>query len=297
MFFRTLKSKFTDESKSYEAALASTGLENIFNPSVCKHKGSVYISFRARSPRKGKKFDSFLLAISGIDCSAKLQNLSILAADDGIELVCDPKLLVLNDRLWVTFNTGWHKSENKLYLADLEGGYKGAIQCHFSGRQAVEKNWAFFTRGKFVYALYSLDKPILMAANISALADEEITFEKSGNFSVNGLRRGFTIGSQLVKRGDNYYFVAHKKLFYFGKRIYFGVISRFSFEKKSCQRISPYLIHSIASLFGSTIKHNKNLISCTYFSGIQIVADDAVLLSYGVNDVDSGVSVLRVKDL
>jgi len=298
MFFEMLESKVTVESKSYEAILASTGLRNIFNPSICKHKGSIYIAFRASSSRKDGGFDSYLLTISDVGGNSGLENLSVLAAGDGVEIVCDPKLLTLGGELWVTFNTGWHKDENHLYLANLSGGYTRAIQCHFSGRRAVEKNWVFFIRGEFIYALYSLDEPILMSANISDLVSEKkIIFEQQERFSVSGLSRGYTLGTQLVRHGDYYYFVAHKKLLYFGRRIYFGVISRFSFDRKHCERISPYLIHSIASLFGSSIKYNKNLISCTYFSGIQTLGDGTVLLSYGVNDMSFGVAVLRVEGL
>ena len=44
------------------------------------------------------------------------------------------------------------------------------------------------------------------------------------------------------------------------------------------------------SISGSRIKHNTNLHSCTYFSGLQ-VQGDLVRIGYGVNDIDYGASV------
>ena len=49
------------------------------------------------------------------------------------------------------------------------------------------------------------------------------------------------------------------------------------------------MVHSRDSVQGSGVKHNSNLLSCTYFSGLQ-ASDSGITLGYGINDVDFGFS-------
>ena len=43
------------------------------------------------------------------------------------------------------------------------------------------------------------------------------------------------------------------------------------------------MVHSPESLLGSAVKHNTNLYSCTYFSGLQ-ASDSGIALGYGINE-------------
>ena len=51
-----------------------------------------------------------------------------------------------------------------------------------------------------------------------------------------------------------------------------------------------------APMVGSKIKHNTNLFSCTYFSGIH-TKSDLIQLGYGVNDVAFGFSRHKFREL
>jgi len=81
--------------------------------------------------------------------------------------------------------------------------------------------------------------------------------------------------------------MAHEKRFLYNKRIYFGRLVCLSVidKKFKITKVSPYrYIHSFRSLFGTIKKRNKNLISCSYFSGISQDIDSKIILSYGIND-------------
>jgi len=61
------------------------------------------------------------------------------------------------------------------------------------------------------------------------------------------------------------------------------------FAQKKIHPEKYWLIHSWKSLLGAKIKHNTNLFSCTYFSGLQ-ASKDCIRLGYGINDVGFGFS-------
>ena len=85
-------------------------------------------------------------------------------------------------------------------------------------------------------------------------------------------------------------FVSHQKRLVADKKVYLGRLCRFDAERRSVSAGRYWLSHSMDSIRGSRVKHNTNLYSCTYFSGLQ-VEDDLVRIGYGINDVDYGASV------
>src|SRR5690606_28091316 len=86
----------------------------------------------------------------------RLIDLTERYALDGISSVADPKLFRFNDELWLTFNTGWHPIRNDIYIARLAPELGAPSKCIYFGRQAIEKNWAFYARGNSLYAIYAL---------------------------------------------------------------------------------------------------------------------------------------------
>jgi hypothetical protein len=105
-----------------------------------------------------------------------------------------------------------------------------------------------------------------------------------------------SLGTQLFRKNGKFYFMAHKKLYLLGKKIYLGKCCSFDYENMEVQAGRYWWVHSLKSLLGSRVKHNTNLLSCTYFSGIQITGD-MISLGYGVNDVDYGFSIHKYTDL
>jgi hypothetical protein len=129
--------------------------------------------------------------------------------------------------------------------------------------------------------------------------DSSITktfYDYSKNKIARNTPKDLTIGTQLYKEKDKYYFVAHKKITILRKKVYFGKFCSFDFNNKKIKYSKKWLIHSFRSLLGSKIKHNTNLFSCTYFSGLQVFNDN-VMLGYGINDTEEDFSEFKIKEL
>ena len=71
-----------------------------------------------------------------------------------------------------------------------------------------------------------------------------------------------------------------------------GKVFHFNTNNFTLTQQSSFLAHSIVSLFGNKIKLNPNLISCTYFSGLQSYKKKWII-SYGVNDIQWKIKCLN----
>jgi hypothetical protein len=161
------------------------------------------------------------------------------------------------------------------------------------GRQAIEKNWALFRRDGVLHALYSVHPPIVLRA-LDRRSTDRIEFEPLGaDIEKAPVTPGtLTLGSQLTALdgdGNDFAAVVHRKFYWKRRRTYLGLPARIRFDREAC-RIAighSYLAHSPRALLGDRVRHNPNLQSCTYFSGL-IVSDDRAILGYGINDVAAG---------
>lgn len=272
-------------SQSLMKALEPWVSWNCFNPSYLEHGGRSYITFRALGPDRRTPFCAYLLI--GTDLVKwRLVDLSLHMRQFGVEHVSDPKLFVLTNVVWVTFNTGYSSSQNDLYMLAITPELGSPLRCLYSKRQAVEKNWAFFMHGGRIHALYTLTPPVVLQASHLDARAKSIYFEdseKKVNMSDSSLQ--LAIGTQLAIRGPDHYFLAHLKVRLLQRRIYFGVPMRLSVDQ-DCLRLTrsrSVVFHSYLSLLGTRRRFNKNLWSCTYFSGLHLRKRTAIL-GYGVND-------------
>jgi len=237
----------------------------------------------------------------------KLINLSSEITKYGISKVADPKLFKMGgDDIYITFNTGYSKTKNEIFFSKVSYEEISApVQCNYNERNSVEKNWAFFSHEESLYAIYSLNPLIILAADCqcSSVKAPEINFHKVFEQYLEG-SPSLSIGTQLLKTSDNgeYLLLAHKKISLRKKRMYLGVLVKFDFQKLLTNEISStitfgenYIFHSLKSLLGSRKKWNKHLFSCTYFSGLSQI-DDSYILSYGVNDVNFGIKQIQQED-
>ena len=90
--------------------------------------------------------------------------------------------------------------------------------------------------------------------------------------------------------------MAHRKYVLTHKKVYLGRLCALDPIHMTVTLGDSWLAHSHGSLLGSEVKHNTNLFSCTYFSGLQ-ASDTGITLGYGVNDVDFGFSTYRHGEL
>lgn len=295
--FITLSNKSSDRSKLVYNLIQSFSLKNPFNPGLYIYDSTYYITVRAFGKKEVLPFESYLIIYNQSTGSQSIINLSDCMRAYGIIPAADPKFFTVNQEVWITFNTGYKFYENNdIYVFPVnELNNQVPWKCMLPGRRNTEKNWAFFKDvNNKLCAIYSLTPLIIIEEERRDEQYRLIFFRKRtviSNFSLPKRMR-FTIGTQLVQNGNDYYLVAHQKIFVITKLIYFGRLIKLTREDKefAISKISNHLLfHSFTSILGNFKKHNKGLISCTYFSGLCLL-DDMLLVSYGINDLNYNVS-------
>ena len=256
-----------------------------FNPSFVSYKNINYLAIRLFETESKT-------IISKIYCWDTNNNFTSINLSEhflkhsNISKVADPKLFIMDNSVWCTFNNGYTiDTNNKIVLFEFINKKIGVnYLCNFNGRARIEKNWAFFKQDKELFCLYSLSPLKILKAK--SFKETKVEFEefyenKSSDFT------NYSIGTPLVKNDDDFYFVSHRKFYYKRKRLYLGRPFKLSFNGSQpyLEKSKHLLFHSLKSVLGNKHKFNKNLISCTYFSGIQKVNDNMVL-TYGINDIN-----------
>lgn len=255
----------------------------VFNPSYVTHKQTSYLAIRVFDDITNSIFSMLYFwknekNIQSINLTVYFNNIG------GFNKVSDPKLFIMNNCLWGSFNTGHtDKEKNKLCLFEMESSkIKNYYLCIYDKRNRVEKNWTFYSIDNQLFCLYSIS-PLIVLKAISFI-DNHVVFEEYYKGDTVQFKN-YSIGTQMIKINRCFYFIAHKKIFLNGKRLYFGKPFKFEFlDKPVLTSSKKFLIHSFRSLIGNKHKFNKNLISCTYFSGLSS-QNDKIHLSYGINDI------------
>lgn len=270
------------------------GLSNVFNPSPAFVNGVWHVAFRANRGDRDSPIGGF---VGPLDGSSDLVDLGIEALERGIEKVADPKLLVLDGELHVTFNTGYVAGrENALYLQRLGASPAGPQHCTLVGRRRIEKNWAFYRDATgTLRALYGLE-PLSTIRHVTGRLGSDDALEFTFDAPPADAPHAFTIGSQLSldATGGQGTLIAHRKTFRDAGRSYTGVAVRVDLSgpvPELLQTGRP-LIHSIRSMRRVRNPRNPNLYSATYCSGLQIMDDGRAVIGYGVNDTEFGVATV-----
>jgi len=288
------KNKDEKSLSEFNKTVKKLGVSNIFNPSFYIEDDLKVFTFRAIKNGE-KNISSFVLIKDGQN--EKIINLSNEYSEKlRVKQLIDPKVLKLDNELYITFNSGWNPEGNSIFIMKIYPLIESPKCIIYNKRNEQERNWAFFYDDKEIYALYWLNPlKILRLKN-----ENQDSWEFEDYYSKNKIARNtpkdLTIGTQLYKEKDKYYFVAHKKITILRKKVYFGKFCSFDFNNKKIKYSKKWLIHSFRSLLGSKIKHNTNLFSCTYFSGLQVFNDN-VMLGYGINDTEEDFSEFKIKEL
>jgi hypothetical protein len=202
----------------------------------------------------------------------------------------DPKIVRLGDACFTTFNSGWVPEGNDIFIMKIWPERAPPRRMSFPGRARQERNWAFFSVDGEIYALYWINPTRVLRLSYET-ADSWVMEPCYENDSpIPSMPTDLTIGTQMSPGQRYHYFVAHQKRYFANKKVYLGRLCRFDSERLSVSTGRYWLSHSMDSIRGSRIKHNTNLYSCTYFSGLQ-VQDDLIRIGYGVNDIDYGASI------
>ena len=285
-------------TQRWSAALTQAGDVNTFNPSLAVYDGTTYIAYRAYGEDGQKPFRAFMLRET--EGGWERSDLTSQAEAHGVGVVADPKLVVLGDALYVTFNSGYSKTQNELYLMRLAPSPGPPQRCLLEPRQQVEKNWGFFVAGDGLAALYSVSPYVVLRLARGELGAGDLEFEPRPGANPDGSTPGLTLGPQPIVRGDELLVIAHERVRLRGRRGYLGrpvVIADPLHPTAPRVTVSPTrLIHSLRGLVVRGERHNPNLLFANYFSGA-VVDGPSARLAYGINDTDFGFAELRTDRL
>jgi len=283
--------KFCQPKQHDVMDLCFAGLSNIFNPSFHILFGDATIfAFRA-IPDGDDRIMSYVVISKGQKTTRLNISENYCSSLKCLQLI-DPKVFTLHDGCYITFNSGHVKDGNDIFVMKVYPELEKPKRIIYEGRQKQERNWAFFSRDGETYALYWLNPLKLLRLKLAT--DDTWEFETFHEGTETELP-DVTLGTQLSEHENKYYFVGHRKYVAKGKKLYLGKPGCLDFDGRRVEFGESWFAHSKESLHGSKTKHNHNLFSCTYFSGIQIIGGKAVL-GYGVNDVEFCSSRHLLKD-
>ncbi len=280
--------RFCESAETSLMDLNFEGLRNVFNPSFHITENLKILTFRA-IPMGDDRLTSYVAV------QDRLINISDFCLPlDCLQLI-DPRVFQLKDEIWVSFNSGYVAGGNDIFVMKIYPQIEPPKKVIYRKRQDQERNWSFFSRNNELYALYWASP--LKILKLKAVSDNAWEFEdffsedpnESSEFS------DLTLGTQLTEFDGRYYFMGHRKYIVNGKKLYLGRSACLDFDKKTVMFGKHWFAYSEQSLRGSSTRHNNNLFSCTYFSGIQI-NDGVVHIGYGINDVDYGFSTYSLAD-
>ncbi|WP_426323952.1 hypothetical protein [Microbacterium sp. E-13] len=269
-------------------------LRNVFNPSPIEHDGTLYVAFRAIGP-DGGRVRAYLARLE--QAGEVITDLTSFANDLGIPFIADPKLLMLDGDVYVTFNSGYSARDvNTIYLQRVSPRLGVPQACLLSERQKVEKNWAFFRAGAELRAVYSLQPLMVLVLREGRLGDHgPLTFDHRDRIHSAHRPVGLTLGSQMLVEAERGLLIAHSKIRVGRRRAYVGHLVELGLadDTPSVSISQTSLIDSWRALWPVHDRLNPNLWSATYFSGIARIREE-LLLGYGVND--SRAALARVSE-
>ncbi|MEM9305277.1 MAG: hypothetical protein AAGE01_24425 [Pseudomonadota bacterium] len=288
MDLATIESHQSDRSLTLAARfrqqVASLPVSNVFNPSFHVDDRAAVLAFRAIVDGEQE-----LAAFVAVD--DELIRLDGLTPPVAVPRLIDPKVFALDDRVFITFHSGVVSPRNQVFVMEVHPRVGPIREVIYSRRRPQERNWAFFSKGGDIHAVYWLN-PLMVLKLVRETENAWVMARAWAPRLDPHLPENLTLGTPLAGHPDGFRFVGHGKTMVDGKKIYQGRAGLFDFERRAITLDDEWLVHSLASMAGSPIKHNTHLHSCTYFSGIQVVGGETVV-GYGVNDVDYGFASLR----
>ena len=115
-----------------------------FNPSLIVHDNIHYLAIRLKKDKQSKVTAKLI-----IWDASRVQDINLSEEfEPDITKVADPKLFLLEESVYCTFNTGHTAKEpNKIFLCKVENfGIREVKNCVYNERTRIEKNWAFFKK-------------------------------------------------------------------------------------------------------------------------------------------------------
>ncbi len=269
------------------------GVSNVFNPSFYESSTVSVFAFRA-IPDGARELVSFVSVEDRHGRTLSRISPGLYPGIDAPRLI-DPKVFTVGGEVYLTFNSGWVPSGgNDIFVMKIHPKMGEPKRVVYEARRDQERNWAFFSERGEVYAIYQIAPLVILKLERESrdswwLAD----YFRQANAD---LPHDLTLGTQPSRHGSRYYFMAHRKYVLRRKKVYLGRLCALDPDTMTVTSADNWIAHSPESILGSAVKHNTNLFSCTYFSGLQ-ASDSGITLGYGVNDVDFGFSTYGLGEL
>jgi len=266
----------------------------VFNPSFVLTDRTEYWAFRCYSESR-KEILALIYIYDQENSSLTIHDLNTVFKDKYQTKPADPKLFKIKDKVYCTLNTGYSATvQNSVFLLHI-GDEIDIKRCVIKKRNTVEKNWAFFEHQGKLKMLYSIS-PVCKTYTLSSTEDDQMYFEEDRVLKNN--LKSISIGTQPIINGDTMYLIGHRKFSVLNKRLYLGVPVRININTLNVETKPVFLVHSLLAMLGNRFKFNRNLISCTYSSGLQIdFTSRRARLSYGVNDISWATMQVDLDDL
>lgn len=259
----------------------------VFNPSFVFLDKIKVSSFRAvLRGDKEKELISYFCIDKG--CGIDISNLSkTWSSYLNVPRLIDPKVFSLEGDIYITFNSGHVIGGNDIFVMKIYPNIEPPKKILYDKRQEQERNWSFFNYEDEIYALYWINP--LTILRLEKSTENAWYFVDKYKKESRSFSSRMTLGTQLCRFKNKYYFIGHFKKKINNKKLYLGKIFNFDFIEKNIIPYDSFVAHSFDSLFGEKYKSNNNLFSCTYFSGLNTF-DDELIAGYGINDLNLGFS-------
>ncbi len=218
----------------------------------------------------------------------------------------DPRLFWLNNRLYVTWNDGGNKPENHQFMVEIDPKTLSPVgmvrEIQIKGeRRSIEKNWMFFSTRGSIWAVYSVEPLVILAAHFvgedKVICERSYTQEWKSDYSpVFGVLRG-SAGPMRWRNG--LLTIAHSSHKMADGRHYVACAYELSHEFPFGIRRSPVRPLALPNPLKGHCAHEKlnaDIAQVIYPCG-SVIVDDGVLISYGINDERCAIARMPLNDV
>lgn len=267
----------------YQEKISPLGCRAFFNPSMYIEKDLSLFTVRGvrRNPTAKQRGNFNML-------SWLVKNDEVICLDEfwpQVKRVYDAKIFHFFDGIYITFNTA-NEKDNSVYVAKIHPKLESPIELKFTGRNSIEKNWAFYEFKGDRYCLYSINPLVILRDRGGWNFEEYFRGQKDV-----GIKNDLHIGTQFIPFDNKYMFISHEQVRHEKKIFYMGKFMIFDHEKRKVFMGNKNWCHNIIS--STDFYMGRKLWGVTYFSGIQ-KCENTINVSYGINDRDWAVSSIPI---
>lgn len=264
-----------DARDGFAKCLAGLPIKHPINPSHIVVRGVSIYGFRALA--EDGKIHAYVAIL-------RCGKAAVIRLAKSVRRPEDVRPFTLGGKVYVSYATGLAGGGKiRVNEVDIENATVGNdIHVVYPESKAREKNWAFWSKGDEVFALYRVS-PTVVLKRVEARPSKWVFAEH-----YTGLGQdlpGVHIGSQMVEHEGRHFFMAHRHYPWGarGKSIYIGSLAQIAGPESDVALNPTALFHGVRTLalYGAT--GSGPVASVTYYAGL-CIRDGVFRVSCGVND-------------